>query len=35
MLQTLTRVAEQRLRSIDRARRAVLHEGGKQADGLF
>ncbi len=35
MLQTLTRVAEQRLRSIDRARRAVLHEGGMQADGLF
>ena len=34
MLQTLTRVAEQRLRNIDRARRAVLHEGGVQADGL-
>ena len=34
MLQTLTRVAEQRLRNIDRARRAVLHEGCAQADGL-
>ncbi len=34
MLQTLTRVAEQRLRNIDRARRAVLHEGSTQADGL-
>ena len=34
MLQTLTRVAEQRLRNIDRARRAVLHEGCALADGL-
>ena len=34
MLQTLSRVAEQRLRNIDRARRAVLHEGCAQADGL-
>ena len=34
MLQTLTRVAEQRLRNIDHARRAVLHGGCAQADGL-
>ena len=35
MLQRLNRVAEQRLLNIDRARRAVLHEGRMQADGLF
>ena len=34
MLQTLARVAEQRLRNIDLARRAVLHEGCTHADGL-
>ena len=34
MLQPLARVAEQRLRNIDRARRAVLHDGCAQADGL-
>ncbi len=34
MLQTLNRVAEQRLRNIDRARRAVLHEGCNDAQGL-
>ena len=33
MLQTLNHVAEQRLRNIDRARRAVLHEGAS-ADSL-
>ena len=34
MLQTLPRFAEQRLHNIDRARRAVLHEGCAQADSL-
>ena len=34
MLQTLSRVADQRLQNIDRARRAVLHEGCAQADSL-
>jgi sigma-54 dependent transcriptional regulator, acetoin dehydrogenase operon transcriptional activator AcoR len=34
MLTTLSRVAEQRLRNIDQARRAVLHDGCAQADGL-
>ena len=34
MLQTLNRVAEQRLRNIDQARRAVLHDGCPQAGNL-
>jgi sigma-54 dependent transcriptional regulator, acetoin dehydrogenase operon transcriptional activator AcoR len=34
MLQTLNRATEHRLRNIDRARRAVLHEGSALAEGL-
>jgi sigma-54 dependent transcriptional regulator, acetoin dehydrogenase operon transcriptional activator AcoR len=34
MLQTLNRATEHRLRNIDRARRAVLHEGAALAEGL-
>jgi sigma-54 dependent transcriptional regulator, acetoin dehydrogenase operon transcriptional activator AcoR len=34
MLQTLTRVAEQRLRNIDLARRAVMQDGCTEAQGL-